>query len=58
MRKRKRLTPEEWAAIQAESEAVGQRLEARIEKIKAELEEERRLGAERPVRRRRLFGLL
>ena len=58
MGKRKRLTPEEWAAIEAESEAVAQRLENRIAKITAELEEKRRLGAERPVRRRRLFGLL
>ena len=57
MSKRKRLTPEEWAAIEAESEAVAQRLENRIAKIEAELEEKRRLGAERPVRRRRLFGL-
>jgi hypothetical protein len=57
MGKRKRFSPEEWAAIEAESEAVAQRLEARIAKIKAELEEKRRLAAERPVRRRRLFGL-
>jgi hypothetical protein len=58
MMKRKRLTPEEWAAIKAESEELGRRLEARIAKIKAELEEKKRAAAERPIRRRRLFGLL
>jgi hypothetical protein len=57
MRKRKRLTPEEWAAIEAESEAVAQRLESRLAKMRAELDERRRAAAKAPVPRRRLFGL-
>jgi hypothetical protein len=58
MGKRKRLTPEEWAAIEARHEEGAQRLESRIAKIKAELEEKRGAITERPAQRRRLFGLL
>jgi hypothetical protein len=58
MGKRKKLTPEEWAAIEARHEEGAQRLESRIAKIQAELEEKKRAAIEPPAPRRRLFGLL
>lgn len=58
MKKRKRLSPEEWAAIEAENEEVARRLASRIARIQKELDEKRRAAAERPARRRRLLGFL
>jgi hypothetical protein len=58
MKKRKRLSPEEWAAIEAENEEVAERLASRIARMRAELDEKRRAAAERPARRRRLLGFL
>ena len=52
--KRKKLSPEEWAAIKAENEELAQRLASRIARIRAELHEKRRAAAERPPRRGRL----
>jgi hypothetical protein len=54
---RKRMSPDEWARYEAEADAQVERLRARAKKIEAELEE-KRLAAERPPPRRRLFGLL
>ena len=44
--KRKRWTPEEWAAFDAEAEAGIRRLRDRAAQIQAELEERRRREAE------------
>jgi hypothetical protein len=54
--KRKRISPEEWARWNAENESVARRLEERIARIQAELDE-KRAATRRPVARRRLFGL-
>lgn len=55
--KRKRLSPEEWAKIEAENEEVAERLASRIARMRAELDETR-AAAERPPRRKRLLGFL
>ncbi|MEX0816439.1 MAG: hypothetical protein WD027_03265 [Gaiellales bacterium] len=52
------MSPEEWAAIEAENEEVARRLASRIARIQKELDEKRRAAAERPARRRRLLGFL
>lgn len=56
--KRKKLSPEEWAKIEAENAEVAERLASRIARMRAELDEKRRAAAERPPRRRRLLGFL
>ncbi|MEO8290341.1 MAG: hypothetical protein ABI649_05030 [Gaiellaceae bacterium] len=56
--KRKRWSPEEWAEFDAQNEEVARRLASRIARIQKELDEKRRLAAERRVPRRRLLGFL
>jgi hypothetical protein len=52
------MTPEEWAEWQAGENERSRSLYLRARKIRQELEAKRRAEAEKPPRRRRLFGLL
>jgi hypothetical protein len=58
MKKRKRLSHEEWAAIETENAELAERLANRLARMRAELDEKRRMAAERPARRKRLLGFL
>jgi hypothetical protein len=58
MKKRKRLSPDEWAEIEAENKEVAQRLASRIAHMRAELDERRAAARRRPRPRRRLLRFL